>query len=197
LTRSSPQEITQLLRAWCEGDRAALDRLFPLVYDKLRKQAHICLEHQRSGHVLQTTALVHEVYLQLLNAGQVTWQDRHHFYAISAKLMREILVHVERSRRSQKRGGQYLHVSLSKAILLAPEPAADVVKLDDALEGLEKIDPRKARVIELRFFAGLSLAETAEILKISADTVWRDWDLAKSWLWRELQSSGGQAAEGN
>jgi RNA polymerase sigma factor (TIGR02999 family) len=185
LTGKPPEEITQLLRAWSDGDRTALDRILPLVYDKLRKQAHLYMAKQRGNHDLQTTALVHEVYLELQNAGKIGWQDRCHFYAISAKLMRQILVHVARSRRSQKRGGDYLHVSLSEATP-APEPAADVIKLDNALDVLAKIDPRKASVVELRFFGGLSLAETAEVLKVSADTVWRDWDLAKTWLWREM-----------
>jgi len=193
LTRSSPQEITQLLLAWYGGDRSALDRLVPLVYEKLRKQAHLYMAHERRSHILQTTALVHEAYLQLQNAGQVSWQDRRHFYAIAARVMRQILVHAARSRRSLKRGGGYLQVSLSEAVPLTAEPAADVIKLDDALKGLEKIDPRKARVVELRFFGGLSLEETAEILKVSADTVSRDWDIARAWLWREMRNGTGQS----
>jgi RNA polymerase sigma factor (TIGR02999 family) len=164
-----------------------------MVYEKLRKQAHLYVAKHRGNHELQTTGLVHEVYLELQNAWKIKWQDRHHFYAISAKLMRQILVHIVRSRRSLKRGGEYLQVSLSDDIP-APEPAADIVKLDNALNALAKIDPRKASVVELRFFFGLSLAETAEVLKISADTVWRDWDLAKAWLWREMQNGGRHPA---
>jgi RNA polymerase sigma-70 factor, ECF subfamily len=194
VTSHAPQEITQLLLAWRNGDRAAMDCLVPLVYDKLRKQAHNYMARQPADHVLQTTALVHEVYLQLLNAGQVNWQDRLHFFAISARLMRQVLIHSARSRGSQKRGGRFLQVSLSEADALAPEPSADILRLDDALEALAKIDPRKARVVELRFFGGLTLDETAEVLKVSADTIWRDWDLAKTWLWREMQKdSRGQA----
>jgi len=187
MTGSSPQEITQILNAWCNGDRAALDRLMPLVYDQLRNQAHRYLAHQRDGQRMQTTDLVNEVYLELANAGQIRWQNRLHFYAICAKLMRRILVHVARSRNCQKRGGRFVQVPLDEVGRVAPEPTADVVKLNSALEALEEIDPRKARVVELRFFGGLTLAETAEELKVSADTVWRDWDLAKAWLYREIR----------
>jgi RNA polymerase sigma-70 factor, ECF subfamily len=188
VTRHAPQEITQLLLAWRNGDRTAMDRLVPLVYDRLRKQAHHYIARQNPDNVLQTDALVHEVYLQLLHAGQVNWQNRIHFFAISAKLMRQVLIHLARSRGSQKRGGRSLHVSLSEANDFAPEPPADILRLDDALEALAKIDPRKARVVELRFFGGLTLDETAEVLELSADTIWRDWDLAKTWLWREMQT---------
>jgi RNA polymerase sigma factor (TIGR02999 family) len=192
VTSHDPQEITQLLLAWRNGDRAAMDRLVPLVYDRLRKQAHTHMARQGANNVLQTTALVHEVYLQLLHAGQVNWQDRLHFFAISAKLMRQVLIHLARSRGSQKRGGRFLQVSLSEADDFAPEPPAEILRLDDALEALAKIDPRKARVVELRFFGGLTQDETAEVLKVSADTIWRDWDLAKTWLWREMQNEGRQ-----
>lgn len=196
MTGSSPEEITQLLLAWSDGDRAALERLFPVVYDKLRKQAHRYMARQRGSHDLQATALVHEVYLELQNAGQISWQDRNHFYAISARLMRQILVHAARSKGSQKRGGRYLQVSLSDASPVAHEPSASIVDLNDALESLAKIDPRKSRVVELRFFGGLSLAQTAEVLKVSADTVWRDWDLAKTWLWREMRNGEEHPTEG-
>lgn len=197
MTRHSPQEITQLLLAWRNGDRAALNRLLPLVYDRLHRQAHRYMEHERPGHVLQTTALVNEVYLQLVHSERVQWQDRLHFFAFSANLMRQILVHIARSRDSQKRGGQCLRVSLSDAASFAPQPDADVVKLDDALDALAKIYPRKARVVELRFFGGLSLTEIAEVLKVSADTVWRDWDLAKTWLWREMKGNSSQSPVGS
>jgi RNA polymerase sigma-70 factor (ECF subfamily) len=192
LTGSSSEEITQLLMDWYGGDRSALDRLFPVVYDELRRQAHRYIVRQSDNNDLQTTALVHEVYLELQNAGKIKWQDRRHFYAISAKLMRQILVHMARERASQKRGSQYVHISLNEAIP-APEPAVDVVKLDTALDALAKIDPRKASVVELRFFGGLNLEETAEVLKVSADTVWRDWDLAKTWLWREMRDGAGNS----
>jgi RNA polymerase sigma factor (TIGR02999 family) len=141
---------------------------------------------ERAGHILQTTALVNEAYLQLIDANKVNWQDRAHFFAISANLMRQILVHLARSRDARKRGGQFRQVSLDEAAVLAPERDADVVELDDALTALAEIDSRKAKVVELRFFGGLSLEETAEVLKVSADTVWRDWDLAKTWLYREM-----------
>ena len=195
MTKPSPQEVTQLLRAWCSGDRAAMDRLMPLVYEELCRVAHRYMARERAGHVLQTTALVNEVYLQLIDANQVQCQDRFHFFAISANLMRQILVHYARSRDTQKRGGRLRQVSLSDAVMFAPAPDADLVKLDDALTALAKIDPRKAKVVELRFFGGLSLAETAEVLKVSADTVWRDWDFARTWLWREMKHGGirGQA----
>jgi len=192
LKEHTPQEVTQLLRAWCDGDRAALDRLIPLVYDELRRQAHRYMVRERAGHVLQTTALVNEVYLQLIDAGRVSYQDRLHFFAVSANLMRQILVHFARSRDSQKRGGKCRHVSLRDAVILAPKPDAYLVKLDDALTALAEIDPRKARVVELRFFGGLSLEETAQVLKVSADTVWRDWDLAKTWLWRQMEQESRQ-----
>jgi RNA polymerase sigma-70 factor, ECF subfamily len=196
LTEQSPQEITQLLLAWGSGDRAALDRLIPLVYEKLREQAHRYMAHELPGHVLQTTALVNEAYLQLINTERVQWKDRLHFFAISANLMRQILVHIARSRDSQKRGGQYLQVSLGDAALPAPEPGGDIVKLDDALRALAKIDSRKAKVVELRFFGGLSLKEAADVLEVSDDTVWRDWDLAKTWLWREMRGDSRQVPVG-
>lgn len=195
MTESSAEDITQLLVDWYGGDREALDRLFPFVYDTLRRQAHRYIARQRNDNDLQTTALVHEVYLELQNAGKIRLQDRRHFYAISAKLMRQILVHMARSRGSQKRGSQYLHVSLTETIP-APEPAMDIVMLDTALDALAKTDPRKASVVELRFFGGLNLEETAEVLKVSADTVWRDWDLAKTWLWREMRDDAGNSPEG-
>ena len=187
MIRHSPQEITDLLHAWRNGDRGALDLLMPLVYDELKRTAHRYMVRERPGHVLQTTALVNEVYIKLTDADQVSFQDRTHFFAISAKLMRQILVHFARSRDSQKRGGKFLQVSLSKAGPFTQESYADLVKLDDALTALAEIDPRKAKVVELRFFGGLSLAEVAEVLKVSADTVWRDWDLAKTWLWRQMK----------
>jgi RNA polymerase sigma-70 factor (ECF subfamily) len=187
LVRQSPHEITQLLRAYSNGDKSALDQLIPLVHDELRKRAHRYMVCERPGHMLQTTALVNEVYIRLIDASRVRFQDRAHFFAISAKLMRQILVHFARSRDSQKRGSKFRQVSLSKAGPFARKSYADLVKLDDALMALAKIDPRKAKVVELRFFGGLSLAEVAEVLKVSADTVWRDWDLAKTWLWRQIK----------
>jgi RNA polymerase sigma factor (TIGR02999 family) len=172
---------------WCRGEQAALDKLVPLVQGELHRRAHRYMHRERPGHVLQTTALVNEVYLQLIDAPKVDWRDRAHFFAISAKLMRQILVDYARSMDSQKRGGKFRQVSLDECSVFAARPDADLVKLDDALTALAKFDPRKAQVVELRFFGGLNLEEAAEVLKISADTVWRDWDLAKGWLYREMK----------
>ena len=183
----SPQEVTQLLHLWCRGEAAALDKLAPLVHDELHRRAHRYMMHEHAGHTLQTTALINEVYLQLIDAPKVNWQDRAHFFAISAKLMRQILIDYARSQNAQKRGGEFRQVSLDEASLFAPRPDADLVEMDDALTALAQVDPRKAQVVELRFFGGLSLEETAEALKISADTVWRDWDLAKGWLYRAMK----------
>jgi len=182
----SPYEVTQLLRAWSRGDRAALDKLMPLVYDELHRLAHRYMKRERAGHVLQTTALVNEAYLQLIDVKTVKWRDRAHFFAISARLMRQILVHSARSRDAQKRGGRIRQASLDESAVFAPRPDADLIGLDDALTALSEIDARKAKVVELRFFAGLSLEEAAAVLGVSADTVWRDWDLAKTWLYREM-----------
>jgi RNA polymerase sigma-70 factor, ECF subfamily len=183
----SPQEVTQLLHLWCRGEAAALDKLVPLVHDELHRRAHRYMTHEHAGHTLQTTALINEVYLRLIDAPKVNWQDRAHFFAISAKLMRQVLVHYARSKNSQKRGGKFRQVSLNQASLFASRPDANLVELDDALTALAEVDPRKAQVVELRFFGGLSLEEAAEVLKISTDTVWRDWDLAKGWLYREMK----------
>ncbi|MBZ5500409.1 MAG: sigma-70 family RNA polymerase sigma factor [Acidobacteriia bacterium] len=187
MSGQSPKEVTQLLQAWSRGDETALDRLMPLVYDELRRLAHYYMTRENAGHILQTTALVNEAYLQLIDANTVNWQDRAHFFAISAKLMRRILVHFARSRNSQKRGGRLSHVSLDEAALLSSERDADLIELDEALTALAAIDPRKAKVVELRFFGGLSLEESGEVLGVSPDTVWRDWDLAKAWLYREMR----------
>jgi RNA polymerase sigma-70 factor (ECF subfamily) len=181
-----PHEITQLLQAWSGGDRAALDRLIPLVYDELHRLAHRYMKREHAGHILQTTALVNEAYLQLIEAEKVKWHDRAHFFAIAAKLMRQILVHKARSRSAQKREGNIRQVSLDEAAVFASRPDADFVALDDALTALAEIDERKAKVVELRFFGGMSHEEAASVLQVSADTVWHDWDLAKTWLYREM-----------
>ncbi len=187
MTVRTPQEVTQLLLAWRDGDAAALDQLMPLVYRELHRLAHHYMLGERRGHLLQTSALVNEAYLQLIDAKGIQWQDRAHFFAISATLMRQILVHFARSRDAQKRGGQYRQVSLEESLIMAPHGDADLLELDDALTALAEIDPRKAKVVELRFFGGLSLEETAEVLKSSVNIVWRDWDMAKSWLYREMR----------
>jgi RNA polymerase sigma factor (TIGR02999 family) len=182
----STQEITQLLVAWNNGDAAALERLTPFVYAELHRLAKRCMAGERRGHILQTTALVNEAYLRLIDWRNVEWQNRAHFFGLAAQLMRHILVDFARARQREKRGGDALLVSLSEAANVAQEQSADLVALDDALQTLEKLDSRQARVVELRFFAGLSLEETAEALKVSVSTVRRDWSLAEAWLFREL-----------
>jgi len=187
-------EITALLKAWESGDAAALDQLTPLVYDELRRLARRYMRNERVGNTLQTTALVNEAYLRLVDAKRVGWQDRVHFFAVSAQMMRRILVDAARARVSAKRGGQVKRVNHSTAFNLDEIPDVstgrdgELVAIDDALHTLAEMDPRKARVIELRFFGGLSVEETAEVLKISPQSVMRDWKLAKAWLTRELTS---------
>ena len=178
--------VTELLVAWSEGEQAALDKLVPLVYAELRRIAHRFMRRERPGRTLQTTALVNEAYVRLIDASQVRWQDRAHFFAISAQLMRRILGGFARSRRYLKRGGGAQKVSLDEALVGSPEKGRDLVALDDALEALGVTDKRKSQVVELRFFGGLSVEETAEVLKVSPDTVLRDWRLAKVWLAREM-----------
>jgi RNA polymerase sigma factor (TIGR02999 family) len=182
-------EVTTLLRAWGQGDEAALEKLVPLVYDQLHVAARRYMANERPGHTLQTTALINETYLRLVNVRQVDWQNRSHFFAICAQLMRRILVDFARSRGYQKRGGDAKKVDFEEALLVSSDPGANLVALDDALRRLAGVDQRKSTVVELRFFGGLSVKETAEVLKVSGDTVMRDWQLAKVWLLREL--SGG------
>ncbi len=187
MKQSPPREISALLRAWSGGDEAALDKLIPLVYEHLHRLAHSYMKRERAGHTLQTTALVNEAYMRLVDAGLVEWQDRNHFFGIAARLMRRILVDFARSRGYQKRGGKARKVTLDEALVVSPESDQDLVRLDDALKALAEFDPRKARVVELRYFGGLSVEETAEVLKVSAITVIRDWNMAKLWLLRELK----------
>jgi RNA polymerase sigma-70 factor (ECF subfamily) len=182
----STPEITQMLRAWTAGDQQALEKLTPLVHRELHRVARRYMAGERSGHTLQTTALVNEVYLRLVDCGQVNWHDRAHFFAVSAQLMRRILVDFARSRGYQKRGGNVPHISLDDAPPVCSEPDPNLLALDDALKALAELDRRKSRVVELRFFGGLNIEETAEILGVSAVTVMRDWRLAKIWLLREL-----------
>jgi RNA polymerase sigma-70 factor, ECF subfamily len=186
VTEVRGHEVTQLLRAWSEGDEQALEKLVPLVYAELHRLARHYMAGERAGHTLQTSALVNEAYLRLVDFKNVNWQNRAHFYGVSAQLMRRILVDFARSRRSLKRGGEILTVSLEEASIASPCTGADVVALDDALNTLAAMDPRRSRVVELRFFAGLSAEETAEVLKVSTETVLHDWKLAKVWLLREL-----------
>jgi RNA polymerase sigma-70 factor (ECF subfamily) len=191
----SPQEVTALLLAWNQGDSAAFDALVPLVYGELHRLAQRALRHERPGHTLQTTALVNEAYLRLIDAKRVRWQDRAHFFAISAQLMRRILVDLARTRHRAKRGGHARQVTLDEALVVSDGRDLDLVALDEALERLASVDPRKSRVVELRFFAGLSVEETAEVLGVSGDTVMRDWKLAKIWLVRELCDASREAGD--
>lgn len=182
-------EVTGLLLAWGEGDDTALERLVPLVEQELHRIARRCMAGERAGHSLQATALVNEAYVRLIDVQHVNWQDRAHFLAMSARLMRRILVDWARTKQYQKRGGGAVKVTFTDALAVADEPGHDLVALDDALEALAKFDERKSRVIELRFFGGLSVEETASALGVSPDTVMRDWKFAKAWLLRELGGS--------
>ena len=175
----------ELLRAWSDGDTSALEQLAPIVYDELHRLARRYMRGERPGHSLQTTALVNEAYLRLLGYERLQWQNRAHFFAVSAQLMRRILVEHAR-RHNVKRGGGVPHVSLDEAALVGGDRAADLVVLDDAMNALAQLDPRKAQVVEMRFFGGLSVDETATVLKVSPATVMRDWSTAKAWLYREL-----------
>ncbi len=192
MTPSESPQITVLLKAWGGGDAAALDRLTPLVYRELHRLARGYMRRERAGNTIQTTALVNEAYLRLVDVQNVGWQDRVHFFAVSAQMMRRILVDAARARASGKRGGQLQRVNHSTAVNFDELPdfrgnrGAELIALDDALNALAEMDPRKARVIELRFFGGLSVEETAEALHLSPQSVMRDWKLAKAWLLREM-----------
>jgi RNA polymerase sigma factor (TIGR02999 family) len=178
--------ITHFLKEWSAGDRRALDRLTPLVYEELRHHAAHYLRRERRGHTLQTTALIHEAYLRLIDAKDVNWQSRAHFFAIAANLMRRVLVDHARRRDADKRGGSQVRVQLDEALAIAPETDVDVLAIDEALNRLAAIDPQQARVVELRFFSGLSVEETAAALGVSPKTVKRDWSVARAWLRREI-----------
>ena len=183
-----PTDVTALLRKWTSGDKSAIDQLTPLIYGELRRLAHRHLRRERRGHSLQSTALVHEASLRLVDQKQAQWQDRAHFFAISARLMRRILVDAARNRVAGKRGGGAVCVEINESLDGAPLDCDQMVRLDDALAALAKFDARKADVVELRFFAGLSVEETAEVLKISGPSVLRDWKLARAWLAREMEA---------
>jgi RNA polymerase sigma factor (TIGR02999 family) len=190
LATPTPGAVTELLRAWGNGDDGALERLLPLVEAELRRLARGYMRRERAGHSLQTTALVNEAFLRLTGARGVRWQDRAHFLGISARLMRRVLVDHARSRGYRKRGGGAHRMTLDEGLVRAPEPDVDLLALDRALQALSVVDPRKGRTVELRFFGGLSVEETAEVLQVSPDTVKRDWRLAKLWLLRELNGAG-------
>ena len=178
--------VTQLLKAWSEGDDVALELLTPVVENELRRIAHRCMARERPGHILQATALVNEVYLRLVDIPAVSWQDRAHFFAMCARLMRRILTDFARSRNCQKREGGAVHISLDEGLLVASEKQADILALDEALTQFALLYPRPSNVVELRFFGGLGVEEVAEALKISAVTVRRDWNFAKAWLLRSI-----------
>jgi RNA polymerase sigma factor (TIGR02999 family) len=188
----STDDVSILLRAWSDGDQSALERLIPAVYEELRRLAHHYMKGERPGHSLQTTALVNEAYMRLVDFTRMQWQDRAHFFAVSARLMRRILVDHAR-RQNMKRGADVPHVSLEDVAVVGGDRTGDLVALDDALNALARLDARKAQIIEMRFFSGLSVEETAEVLKVSSATVRRDWSIAKLWLYREL---GGGTGDG-
>ncbi|MFL6211142.1 MAG: sigma-70 family RNA polymerase sigma factor [Pyrinomonadaceae bacterium] len=189
----TPQHLTQLLVAWSDGNRAALDELLPLVYDELRQIARRYMRRERTDHTLQTTALVNEAYLRLIDQRQVRWQNRAHFFAIAAGMMRRIIVDHARNYHRQKRGGGAIKVPLEEAAVVADEKAAELIALDDALKALAELDPRRAQVVELKYFGGLSNEETAEVLQVHPNTVMRDWNMARAWLYKELSGADSEA----
>ncbi|MGA8313826.1 MAG: sigma-70 family RNA polymerase sigma factor [Terriglobales bacterium] len=186
MTKLVGHEITELLQAWRRGDESALEKLTPQVYRELHRAAKGCMRAERDGHTLQTTALINELYLRLTDLKEIDWQNRAHFFALCARQMRRILTDQARARQSHKRGGGAQPISLDAAPIVSTRPQREVLAIDDALKALAKVDSRKSQVVELRFFGGLNVEETAEVLKVSPDTVVRDWKLAKAWLLREL-----------
>ena len=186
----SPQhDVTQLLNAWREGDQAAREELMTVVYNELHRLAHHYMKQEAPGHILQTSALLNEAFLRLVGQQNVQWRNRAHFFGIAAQMMRRILVDYARSRRYAKRGGGIREISLDEALTVCDQRSAEVVELDDALNQLAELDPRKSQLVELRFFGGLSIKETAEVLSVSPGTVMRDWTLAKAWLRREISTN--------
>jgi RNA polymerase sigma-70 factor (ECF subfamily) len=180
-------DVTHLLRAWSAGDGDALAALTPLVYEELHRRAHWHMARERAGQTLQTTALVNEAYVRLIDLRDVSWRDRAHFFALASRLIRHVLVDAARARRSLKRGGDAAETTFDEMLMVSSTPAADVITLHDALDALAALDERKSRVVELRFFGGLTVEETADVLRVSSETVKRDWKLAKAWLRREMQ----------
>ncbi len=185
----SPQDVTQLLVSWSHGDQAAFDQLAPLVYDELHRKAHYYMRQERPDHSLQTTALVNEVYLRLIDAKAISFNDRAHFLAVCANMMRRILVDHARARQQLKRGGEFQKVALDEALMVPQQSGVDLAALDEVLQKLATLAPRKAQVVELRYFGGLTVKETAAVLKVSEDTVMDDWKFAKAWLLKELSST--------
>ena len=189
MSKSSDQDVTHLLIQWSRGDSAALEALVPLVYDELRRLAQVYLSREKQSHTLSSTALVHEAYLRLVKQKEVTWQSRAHFFAVAARMMRRILVDHARHHGYAKRGGGAVTISLDETVAAAPERELDLVALDDALEALAKLDERQSRMVELRFFGGLSIEETSEVLGVSTPTVKREWASARAWLYREISGT--------
>lgn len=185
---TSPQHLTQLLIAWSAGDQSARDELIPLVYEHLRRLAHQYMRRERTAHTLQTSALLNEAYVRLVDQKDIQWRDRAHFFGIAARLMRQVLVDYARSRNYAKRGGNLYHVPFDEALIVSKERAAEVVALDEALKSLAEIDSRQSEIVELRFFGGLSIEETAEVLAVSPGTVMREWTMAKAWLRKAITS---------
>ncbi len=194
MTKPSPEEMSQLLRDWSDGDQSALDKVMPVVYQELRRLAHHYMRNERADHTLQTTALVNEAYMRLADYKKMRWQSRAHFFAVAAQVMRRILVENARSRNYAKRGGGAQKVELDEAALVSAGRSAEVIAVDEALIELESWDARKGRIVELRFFGGLSIEETAEVLKVSPTTVQREWRSAKAWLHRAISQRGGLGA---
>ena len=190
------QEVTQVLVDWNKGDQNAPDRLMPLVYEELRKLARNYLQRERSDHTLQATGLVHEAYLRLVDQDSMSWQNRAHFFAVAAQVMRRILVDHARSHRAEKRGGDREKIAFDEALAPSDEKAVDLIALDDALQDLGRFDPRQSRIVELRFFGGLTNEEIGEVLEISPRTIKREWRLAKAWLRREIKGEAPDAAIG-
>jgi RNA polymerase sigma factor (TIGR02999 family) len=192
-TAYRPHEITLLLQAWSDGNHTGLDELLPLVYDELHRQAHRFLRRERQNHTLQTTALIHEAYLNLIKQNRVSWQNREHFFAISANMMRRVLVNYANARHRKKRGGSAENLALDDTILLATQKTeVDLLALDEALTRLAKMDKQQEQIVELRYFSGLTIEETAEVLGVSPATIKRDWKMTKAWLHRELSGNNGR-----
>jgi RNA polymerase sigma factor (TIGR02999 family) len=190
--KASPNEVTHLLLAWSTGDRAALDKLVPLVHDELHRLAHHYMRQERTGHTLQTTALVNEAYVRLIDQRAVHWQNRAHFFAIAAQAMRRILVDYARARRYAKRGGEARQVTLDESAIVSRQRGTELVALDEALTDLAARDSRKSQIVELRFFGGLNIEETAEVMGLSASTVQREWRSAKAWLYQAIRQQGNE-----
>ncbi len=188
MAATSPHQVSHLLLAWSEGEEGAYEQLIPLVYEELHRLARRYMRKERSGHTLQTSALVNEAYLRLIGAGDVRWQNRAHFFAVSARMMRRILVDFARAKHDLKRGGCNLQTTLDEQLAVSSEPSADLLALDEALKRLFELHPRQAEIVEMRYFGGLTEDEVAEVLKVSLRTVQQDWRLARLWLYRELRT---------